>query len=107
MVRISDGKRSTASRKKEISWQAVYYHWQKWNRAGCFEKIWHQSVKLVKDELDCSYLNLDGSHTIAKKGGESVAYQYRKRAKTSINQPLLTVEHHQGYSMSPPCWFRR
>jgi hypothetical protein len=30
-----------------------------------------------------SNINLDGTHSLAKKGGESVAYQYRKRAKTS------------------------
>lgn len=33
-------------------------------------------------------MNLDGSHTIAKKGGESVVYQYRKRAKTSNILPI-------------------
>lgn len=33
-------------------------------------------------------MNLDGSHTIAKKGGESVEYQYRKRAKTSNILPI-------------------
>ena len=76
------------SRKKEISWQAVYYHWQKWNGAGCFEQIWHQSLVLIQDDLDCTHVNLDGSHTLAKKGGESVVYQYRKRAKTSNILPI-------------------
>ena len=33
-------------------------------------------------------MNLDGSHAIAKKGGESVAYQPRKRAKTSNILPI-------------------
>jgi hypothetical protein len=33
-------------------------------------------------------LNLDGSHAIAKKGGESVAYQGRKKAKTSNILPI-------------------
>jgi len=33
-------------------------------------------------------MNLDGSHAIAKKGGESVAYQARKRAKTSNILPM-------------------
>jgi transposase len=33
-------------------------------------------------------VNLDGTHTIAKKGGESVMYQYRKRAKTSNILPI-------------------
>jgi transposase len=88
VVGVGDSKRSGQSRKKEISWQAVYYHWQKWNAAGCFEQIWHHSLALIQDELDCTHVNLDGTHTIAKKGGESVAYQYRKRAKTSNILPI-------------------
>lgn len=71
-----------------MSWQAVYHHWQKWNKAGCFEKIWEQSIDWIRDELDCTYINLDGTHTLAKRGGESVVYQYRKRAKTSNILPV-------------------
>lgn len=48
----------------------------------------------VQAELDLSVLNLDGSHAIAKKGGESVAYQARKRAKTSN---ILPITDRQGY----------
>ena len=88
VVGVAHCSRSRQSRKKEISWQAVYYHWQKWHAAGCFEKIWQHSLLCIRDELDCTYLNLDGSHTIAKKGGESVVYQYRKRAKTSNILPI-------------------
>jgi len=88
VVRIAHSQPSRRSRKKEISWQAVYYHWQKWNEAGCFEQIWEHSLGLIRDEIDCTYMNLDGTHTIAKKGGESVVYQYRKRAKTSNILPI-------------------
>ena len=45
----------------------------------------------MKPDLDLSELNLDGTHTIAKKGGESVAYQPRKRAKTSNILPITDV----------------
>jgi len=81
-------------RKKEISYQAVYYHWQKWSADGSLERVWQQSIQTVQDDLDLSQLNLDGSHTIAKKGGESVAYQPRKRAKTSN---ILPITEAQGY----------
>lgn len=80
--------RQEQSRKKEISWQAVYYHWQKWNEAGCFEQIWHHSLQLIQSDLNCEHVNLDGTHTIAKKGGESVVYQHRRRAKTSNILPI-------------------
>lgn len=78
--------------KSEISRQAVYYHWQKWNKAGCFEQVWQHSIELVQDEIDCTYLNLDGSHTIAKKGCESVAYQYRKRTKANNILPITNAQ---------------
>ncbi|HIC86186.1 MAG TPA: hypothetical protein EYP06_07835 [Desulfobacterales bacterium] len=48
-------------------------------------------------DLDLSQLNLDGSHTIAKKGGESVAYQGRKRAKTSN---ILPITDANGYILA-------
>lgn len=69
--------------KKEISWQAVYYHFRKWSQDGSLEHLWQHSVTEIRDDLDLSHVNLDGSHALAKKGGESVAYQGRKKAKTS------------------------
>jgi len=66
-----------------LSWWAVYYHFRKWSKDGSLEAVFRSSVLTIQDELDLSELNLDGSHTIAKKGGESVAYQGRKKAKTS------------------------
>ena len=78
----------------EISWWAVYYHFRKWSRDGSLERVWQHSVEVVKEHLDLSVLNLDGSHAIAKKGGEAVAYQGRKRAKTSN---ILPITDHNGY----------
>jgi transposase len=80
--------------KKEISWQAVYYHFQKWSGDGSWERVWQNSLPTIQDEMDLSQLNLDGSHAIAKKGGESVAYQGRKRAKTSN---ILPITDAKGY----------
>jgi hypothetical protein len=42
----------------------------------------------IRAQIDLQYMNLDGSHAIAKKGGEAVAYQGRKRAKTSNVLPI-------------------
>ena len=86
--------RSWRPRKKEISWQAVYYHWQKWSADGSLKQVWQHSIQTIRNDLDLSQLNLDGSHAIAKKGGESVAYQRRKRAKTSN---ILPITDGQGY----------
>jgi transposase len=56
--------------------------------------VWEMSIVTVQSDLNLSELNLDGSHTIAKKGGESVAYQPRKRAKTSN---ILPITDANGY----------
>lgn len=80
--------------KKEISYHAVYYHFRKWSRDGSLEKVWQGSIMTIANELNLSELNLDGSHAIAKKGGESVAYQGRKKAKTTN---ILPITDAQGY----------
>ena len=75
-------------RKKEISYHAVYYHFRKWSRDGSLEKVWQGSIMTIEADLNLSELNLDGSHAIAKKGGEAVAYQGRKKAKTTNILPI-------------------
>lgn len=92
--RVADCARGRQPRKKEISWQAVYYHFQKWSADGSFQRVWEQSIQTIRDNLNLARLNLDGSHALAKKGGESVAYQHRKRAKTSN---ILPITDTQGY----------
>jgi transposase len=94
VVAVTDGGIPQRPGKKELSWQAVYYHFQKWSADGSLQRVWEQSIQTIQDELNLAQLNLDGSHTIAKKGGESVAYQHRKRAKTSN---ILPITDTQGY----------
>lgn len=50
--------------------------------------MFQQSVLSIRDQIDTHHLNLDGSHAPAKKGGEAVAYQGRKKAKTSNVLPI-------------------
>ncbi len=101
-------------RKKEISWQAVYYHFQKWSADGSLQRVWQQSIQTIQADLDLTHLNLDGSHALAKKGGESVAYQQRKRAKTSNILPITDAQgfvvastgivagnHHDAFDLKP------
>lgn len=72
------------------------------------------SVLTIVDDLDLAEVNLDGSHSVAKKGGESVAYQGRKKAKTSNILPLsdakgyilgltqfLAGNHNDAYNLTP------
>ena len=77
--------------KPELSFHNIYYHYRKWSGDGSLENVWVTSIKRLAQEqvLDLSHLNLDGTHTIAKKGGASAVYQGRKRAKTSNILPML------------------
>ena len=75
----------------------MYYLYRKWSRDGCLKRVWQHSIEVVGHFLDVSELNLDGSHTIAKKGGESVAYQGRKKAKTSNILPIFDKD---GYVLA-------
>lgn len=77
-----------APEKKEISYHAVYYHYRKWSQDGSLEKVWANSIQAIEDDLNLSELNLDGTHTLAKKGGQSVVYQGRKKAKTCNILPI-------------------
>lgn len=46
----------------------------------------------IRDQIDTHHLNLDGSHALAKKGGEAVGYQRRKKAKTSNVLPITDAK---------------
>lgn len=70
-------------------WQSVYFHFQKWCKDGSWQKIWQNALRKNKHLLDLSSTQLDGTHTPTKRGGEAVAYQGRKKSKTS-NMLILT-----------------
>lgn len=80
--------------RNEPSWQAVYDHWRKWSSDGSLERVWQSSIECMTADLDLKQMNLDGSHALAKKGSASVAYQARKRAKTSN---ILPITDGNGY----------
>lgn len=89
MLSIDNKEDST---EKEISYQAIYYHFRKWCRDGSFKKMFKNSVLEIKDFLNLSELNFDGTHTIAKKGGDKVSYQGRKKAKTTNILPVTDAD---------------
>jgi len=79
----------TRFRKKEISYSAIYLHFSRGSHDGSLKKVWQHSILTIQDKLNLSELNLDGTHTLAKKGGESVAYQGRKKGKTCNIMPIM------------------
>ncbi|MBZ0283146.1 MAG: IS5/IS1182 family transposase [Anaerolineae bacterium] len=85
---VAHRQRSQRRTKKEISYHAVYYHYRKWCRDGSLESVFQDSILSIREQINTHHLNLDGSHAPAKKGGEAVAYQGRKKAKTSNVLPI-------------------
>jgi len=84
-----------------IHWNTVYYHFRKWSKDGSWKKMWTEILRLNKPILDMSSVQLDGSHTPAKKGGEEVGYQNRKKSKTT-NALFLTDKQGIPLAMSNP-----
>lgn len=92
------------------SWQAVYRHFARWASDGSWQHLWVNLMRTHRRHLRLSSLQLDGSQTPAKKGGECVGYQGRKKARTTnliflcddqgqmlaCGQPA-SGEHHDSY----------
>jgi transposase len=87
--------------RKKYHWNSVYHHYQKWCKDGSFEKLLQVLLKNHKQLLDMSSIQLDGSHTPTKRGGEAVGYQGRKKSKTS-NMLIITDARGVPLSCSDP-----
>lgn len=84
-----------------ISWQGVYHHFRKWAKDGSFKNVWLGLLKSQRRLLDLSCVQLDGSQTICKHGGECIGYQTRKAAK-SCNSLFLADNKGQMLACSLP-----
>lgn len=84
-----------------ISWQGVYHHFRKWSRDGSFKNVWLGLLKSQRRLLDLSSIQLDGSQTICKHGGECIGYQSRKAAN-SCNSLFLADNKGQLLACSSP-----
>jgi len=71
----------------EVGYQAIYWHYRKWSKDGSLKRVWEQSLKIIQEQLDFSELNLDGSHTIAKKGARQSAIKVEKKQRLPIFYP--------------------
>jgi transposase len=85
--------------KGQVKWQNVYYYFSKWSRDGSFRNAWIALLSANKSLIDMSSVQIDGSHTPAKRGGEAVGYQGRKAAATT-NSLFLCDNNGQLLSMS-------
>jgi len=84
-----------------LSYQSVFYHFRKWSKNGEWKSCWISLLSKNKTHLDLSSGDIDGSHTTALRGGESVAYQGRKKRKTT-NSLYLTDRQGLPLALSTP-----
>ena len=57
-----------AQNQPVMSYQVPYYHFRKWSTDGSLQRLFDASILTIKGALNVSELNLDGSHSAAKKG---------------------------------------
>jgi hypothetical protein len=75
----------------------VYYYYNKWSKADCWKKIWINILSQNLNYLDLSSIEFDGSHTLAKNGGDAVGYQGRKSVNTTN---ALFISDNQGVMLA-------
>ena len=70
---------TTEDGRPEASYQVPYYHFRKWSHDGSMQRLFDASIMTIRGEVNLSELNLDGSHSAAKKGAKkSVTKAARK-----------------------------
>lgn len=72
----------------QLTYQSFSYHFRKWSKDESLQYVFKASIIAIMMHINVEDINLDGTHTIAKKGGQSIGYQGRKRAKTSNILPI-------------------
>ena len=83
------------------SWESVYYHYNRWCKLESWATIYRDLLSKKRQYLDMSSINFDGSHTPAKRGGQLVGYQGRKKTKTT-NVLILTDNQGTPIGLSQP-----
>src|ERR671933_2012836 len=68
----------------EISYQVPYYHFRKWSRDGSLQRLFDASIMTIKGDLDLSAINLDGSHSAAKKGAKPSPIKAARKPRPAI-----------------------
>ena len=67
-----------------MSWQVPRYHFYKWIKDGSLDRLFQAGVLKIRYELNLSILNLDGSHSAAKKGAKRSPIKGERRPKQAI-----------------------
>jgi transposase len=69
----------------EATYQIPSYHFRKWSRDGSLQRLFDASVMTIRGDLNLSELNLDGSHSAAKKGAIPSHIKDERRQRPAIS----------------------
>jgi hypothetical protein len=69
---------------QQVTWQNIYYHYDKWSTDGSFEKLFTSTHQIMKASLALECIQLDGSHTPSKKGDKMLNIKGVKSVKQRI-----------------------
>lgn len=83
------------------TWQGVYHHYRQWIADGSWRAAFVALLKEHPHVIDLSSGQLDASHTPAKRGGQAVGYQGRKRCKTT-NCAVLSDKNGTPLTLATP-----
>ncbi len=67
-----------------MSYQVPYYHFRKWSSDGSLQRLFDASIVSRRGEVNLSELNLDGSHSAAKKGANASATKAARNPRPAI-----------------------
>lgn len=68
-----------------MSWQVPRYHFYKWSKDGSLERLFQAGILKIRYELNVSILNLDGSHSAAKKGAKQLPTRAERKPKPATS----------------------
>lgn len=85
----------------KLSWSGIYHHHSRWVRDGSWRRVWLELPSANKRHLNLSSMQLDGSQSLAKKQGENIGYQRRRKAKTT-NALFLCDSRGQPLAIATP-----
>ena len=77
----------TTDGTSEMSYQVPYYHFRKWSRDGSLQRLFDAGILAIKYELNLSVLNLDGSHSVAKKGAKASRIKDERKQRPATSCP--------------------
>ena len=80
-----------------LHYKTIFGKFRQWCKDGSWQKSWESRLGRNRDMIDLSSADLDGSHTVARRGGEEVGGAAHKAAQTTN---AIFIADRQGIPMA-------